>query len=112
MQGPSAGRNLLQSALTPASSPAASLLPTMDVTAAAVITPPYPALPFPTVLGALSDIFDGEPGPDGLAIRDVLGMTKEGVAGNGICEVGEMPTADGNNTGEACCWLCSADGQT
>ena len=103
MQGHTAGRNLLQSALTPASSPAASLLPTMDVTAAAVIMPPYPALPFPTVLGALSEIFDEEPGPDGLAIRDVLGITKEGVAGNGICEVGEMPTADGNNTGEACC---------
>lgn len=107
-----AGRSLLQ----------ATIATPMAAGTTALVVPPYPAaLNLASAAQALTAAHTTQPDFEGVGISDLAGISMQGIAGNGLCEVGEMPTADGANAGEHArhrqqpvgtrcnvhCWLCS-----
>ena len=65
----------------------------------ATIVPPYADLSYPHILSLLRDAEqDPSPGQE-VALGELTGLSKRGIAGNGICEVGELPGADNNGAG-------------
>ncbi|KAK9816877.1 hypothetical protein WJX72_006446 [[Myrmecia] bisecta] len=69
---------------------ASSTLVTVQTTAQ--IRPPYPTdVPFPEVLEVMLGIYSNTPEHGAIGIKELADINKIGLAGNSICEVGEMP---------------------
>ena len=98
--GSSLGRTLQQSGSSQGSGPdsAAHAMLHADVQ----VLPPYPPASYPQLAQQLGSS-SAAPADPGLQILGVRSISKQGIAGNGICELGELPSA--NNTGEHTC-LC------
>ena len=94
-RSPTPSRVLLQSGISEGSDVSSPAPQPALLLADVRIIPPYPPASYPQLarqLGNASAIAD-----PGLRILGVLGISKQGIAGNGVCELGELPTA--NNTG-------------
>ena len=93
-----------------ATAPAAELTGLLNVSA--VLRPPYGSMPYPRVLSILeaySAKSARRAGFKQLHVLSVLQLSAAGIAGNGVCELGEMPTpaSRGNVTIPAyCAALC------
>ena len=63
------------------------------------VTPPYPSLTLPQVYDLVRAAYSNTTNTAGLGLKQLVSVSKQGVAGNGLCEAGEMPSTDGNYTG-------------
>ena len=63
------------------------------------VNPPYPELTYPQVQKLVQAAHSNTTNAAGLAVQQLLTVSKQGVAGNGLCETGEMPSLVGNFTG-------------
>ena len=70
------------------------------VSTSAWISPPYADLTYPEVQDLIQAAYSNTTNAAGLAVQQLTGVSKQGVAGNGLCENGEMPSSVGNFTGE------------
>ena len=66
--------------------------------------PPQPDTSLDALVAKINDGLSGELGPGGLALASLASVSKQGLAGNGLCEVGELTTALplSPNSGGAC----------
>lgn len=74
--------------------------------------PPQPDASLDALISKINDNLSSELGPGGIALASLASVSKQGQAGNGLCEVGELTTALplSPNTGEGCTALsCAAD---
>ncbi len=74
------------------------------VSTSAWISPPYADLTYPEVQGLIQAAYSNTTNAAGLALQQLTSVSKQGVAGNGLCENGEMPSSVGNFTGEPLCF--------
>ena len=70
------------------------------VSTSAWISPPYADLTYPEVQDLIQAAYSNTTNAAGLALQQLTSLSKQGVAGNGLCENGEMPSSVGNFTGE------------
>lgn len=70
------------------------------VSTSAWISPPYADLTYPDVQDLIQAAYSNTTNAAGLALQQLTNVSKQGVAGNGLCENGEMPSSVGNFTGE------------
>ena len=70
------------------------------VSTSAWISPPYADLTYPEVQDVIQAAYSNTTNAAGLALQQLTSVSKQGVAGNGLCENGEMPSSVGNFTGE------------
>ena len=63
------------------------------------VNPPYPSLTLPQVYALIRAANANITNSAGLGVKQLVSVSKQGVAGNGLCEAGEMPSTDGNYTG-------------
>lgn len=70
------------------------------VSTSAWISPPYADLTYPDVQDLIQAAYSNTTNAAGLALQQLTSVSKQGVAGNGLCENGEMPSSVGNFTGE------------
>ena len=75
---------------------------TYTVSTTAAVSPPYAALMYPKVQALIQSAYSNSTNSAGLAVKSLRSISKQGVAGNGVCETGEMPSAAENFTG----WHC------
>ena len=79
------------------------------VSTTAAVRPPYAELTYPKVQALIQSAYSNSTNGDELAVKSLRSISKQGVAGNGVCETGEMPSAAENFTGQQCdCQLCAA----
>ncbi|KAL0041659.1 hypothetical protein WJX79_011102 [Trebouxia sp. C0005] len=69
------------------------------VSTSAWISPPYADLTYPEVQDLIQAAYSNTTNAAGLALQQLTSVSKQGVAGNGLCENGEMPSSVGNFTG-------------
>lgn len=69
------------------------------VSTSAWVTPPYAELTYPKVQALIQAAYSNSTNAAGLAVKSLGSISKQGVAGNGLCESGEMPSTSGNFTG-------------
>lgn len=69
------------------------------VSTTASVTPPYAALTYPKVQALIQSAYSNTTNAAGLAVKSLRSVSKQGVAGNGVCETGEMPSPAENFTG-------------
>ncbi|KAL3160933.1 disintegrin and metalloproteinase with thrombospondin motifs [Trebouxia sp. C0009 RCD-2024] len=69
------------------------------VSTTASVTPPYAELTYPKVQALIQSAYSNSTNAAGLAVKSLRSISKQGVAGNGLCEAGEMPSAAENFTG-------------
>ena len=69
------------------------------VSTTAWVNPPYAQLTYPKVQALIQSAYSNTTNAAGLAVKSLSSISKQGVAGNGICETGETPSAIGNFTG-------------
>ena len=70
------------------------------VSTSAWVSPPYADLSYPEVQDLIQAAYSNTTNAAGLALQQLTSVSKQGVAGNGLCENGEMPSSVGNFTGE------------
>lgn len=58
-----------------------------------LVLPPYSPMPYPTLLQRLMAASPTAAGARSVALKQVVSVSKQGVPGNGLCEIGETPTA-------------------
>lgn len=63
------------------------------------VNPPYQSLTLPQVYALIRAANANTTNSAGLGVKQLVSVSKQGVAGNGLCEAGEMPSTDGNYTG-------------
>ena len=63
------------------------------------VNPPYPELTYPQIQNLAEAAYSNTTNAAGLAVQQLLSVSKQGVGGNGLCETGEMPSLVGNFTG-------------
>lgn len=73
------------------------------VSTTASVRPPYAELMYPKVQALIQSAYSNSTDAAGLAVKSLQSISKQGVAGNGICETGEMPSTAENFTGQH--WL-------
>ncbi|DBA94822.1 TPA: A disintegrin and metalloproteinase with thrombospondin motifs [Trebouxia sp. C0004] len=69
------------------------------VSTSAWISPPYADLTYPEVQNLIQAAYSNTTNSAGLALQQLTRLSKQGVAGNGLCENGEIPSSVGNFTG-------------
>lgn len=73
------------------------------VSTTASVRPPYAEMMYPKVQALVRSAYSNSTDAAGLAVKSLQSISKQGVAGNGICETGEMPSTAENFTGRH--WL-------
>ena len=69
------------------------------VSTTAWVNPPYADLTYPEVMDLIQAAYSNSTNSAGLALEQLVSVSKQGVAGNGLCETGEMPSSVGNFAG-------------
>ena len=69
------------------------------VSTTSFVNPPYPQLTYPQVQHLIQAAYSNTTNAAGLAVQQLLSVSKQGVANNGLCETGEMPSLVANFTG-------------
>ena len=57
------------------------------------VQPPYPQLSFADLTTSINARLSNDLGSDGIALSALTAVSKQGIAGNGLCETGELSTA-------------------
>ena len=57
------------------------------------VQPPYPEMPYATLLSTINDGLSDKLGADSIALMDLLFVSKQGLPGNWLCETGELTTS-------------------
>ena len=69
------------------------------VSTTAAVRPPYAELTYPKVQALVQSAYSNATNAAGVAVKSLRSISKQGAAGNGVCETGEMPSAADNFTG-------------
>ena len=66
---------------------------TQEVQATVHMLPPNADTPYDALVAKINDNMSSELGPGGIALAGLTSVSKQGLSGNALCEIGEMTTA-------------------